>query len=75
MALVTRKCNTTASDVAKGRPAAGLTAGVGMGRVRVERDSAPPTLCLTLSSESGVSMEKPIKMTCAFEYASGRNRS
>jgi hypothetical protein len=38
------------------------------------RDCAP-TLCLTLSSESGVSTEKPIRMTCALEYASGRNRS
>lgn len=38
-------------------------------------NSAEPTLCLTLSSESGVSMEKPIRMTCALEYASGRNRS
>lgn len=33
------------------------------------------TLCLTLSSESGLSTEKPIKMTCALEYARGRNRS
>lgn len=33
------------------------------------------TLCLTLSSESGVSTEKPINITCAFEYARGRNRS
>lgn len=33
------------------------------------------TLCFTLSSESGVSTEKPIKMTCALEYARGRNRS
>ena len=33
------------------------------------------TLCLTLSRESGVSMEKPINMTCAFEYANGRSRS
>lgn len=32
-------------------------------------------LCLTLSNESGVSIEKPIKMTCAFEYAKGRNLS
>lgn len=37
--------------------------------------SGPLTLCLTLSSESGLSTEKPIKMTCAFEYASGRSRS
>jgi hypothetical protein len=33
------------------------------------------TLCLTLSRESGVSIEKPMRMTCAFEYARGRNRS
>ena len=32
-------------------------------------------LCLTLSRESGVSMENPINMTCAFEYAKGRSRS
>lgn len=33
------------------------------------------TLCFTLSNESGVSTEKPINMTWALEYASGRNRS
>lgn len=37
--------------------------------------SEVPTLCLTLSSESGVSTENPIRMTCAFEYARGRSRS
>jgi hypothetical protein len=49
-------------------------------RVTRDKDSpgwrrVAPTLCLTLSRESGVSTEKPIRMTCAFEYASGRNRS
>lgn len=34
-----------------------------------------PTLCLTLSRESGVSIEKPMRITWAFEYARGRNRS
>jgi hypothetical protein len=34
-----------------------------------------PTLCLTLSKESGVSIEKPTSMTWAFAYASGRNLS
>jgi len=32
-------------------------------------------LCLTFSSESGVSTLKPMRMTCAFEYASGLSRS
>lgn len=34
-----------------------------------------PTLCLTLSKESGVSIAKPIKMTCAFAYARGLSLS
>lgn len=33
------------------------------------------TLCFTLSNESGASTAKPINMTCAFEYASGRSLS
>lgn len=33
------------------------------------------TLFFTFSKESGVSTEKPIKMTCAFEYANGRSLS
>jgi len=36
---------------------------------------ANPTLCLTLSRESGVSIENPIRITWAFEYARGRNLS
>ncbi len=52
---------------------------VGQGLPLAERHdrvgTALPTLCLTLSSESGVSTEKPMRMTCAFAYASGRNRS
>lgn len=37
--------------------------------------SLKPTLCLTFSKLSGVSMENPIRMTWALEYAMGRNRS
>lgn len=42
---------------------------------RSQRAASEPTLCFTLSNESGVSTENPIRMTCAFEYAKGRNRS
>ena len=49
--------------------------GGGWGGEGEEEKEQQPTLCLTLSRESGVSTEKPIRMTCAFEYASGRNRS
>lgn len=71
---------TVTLDAARSLAAWGL-AERGRGAMREEAwergggNSAEPTLCLTLSSESGVSMEKPIRMTCALEYASGRNRS
>jgi hypothetical protein len=32
-------------------------------------------LCFTFSKESGVSTANPIRITCALEYASGRNLS
>lgn len=43
------------------------------GRLRGFQDSL--TFCLTLSSESGVSIEDSIRMVCAFEYARDRNPS
>jgi hypothetical protein len=62
-------CCTTAAHDSGVRPQQRLAASrkpFWVDRVTGIRDCVP-TLCLTLSSESGVSTEKPIRMTCALE--------